>query len=114
LRDKIYGLAGLGNDTRDLDIDYSKSFFEIFYDVLMLRAQGSSSSTVAFACFLQRMSEGVVRSSIPLDVHIWPNFIEAMGHCTGTVQGLGSFLPEFVSLWGPETVKESRTNLQLS
>jgi hypothetical protein len=106
LRDKFYGLAGLANDTRDLDIDYSKSLFEIFHDVLMLRAQESCSSTVAFACFLQRMFEGAVRSSIPLDVHILPNFIGAMGYCTRTVQGLGPFLSEFVSLWEPETDKD--------
>jgi hypothetical protein len=106
LRDKIYGLAGLANDTRDLEINYSKSLFDIFHDVLMLRAQESCSSTVAFARFLQHMFEGAVRRSIPLDVHILPDFVGAMGYHTGTVQGLGPFLSEFVSLQGPETDKD--------
>jgi hypothetical protein len=52
------------------------------------------------------MFEGAVRSSIPLDVHILPDFIGAMGYHTGTIQGLGPFLSEFVSLQESETDKD--------
>jgi hypothetical protein len=53
-RDKIYGLLGLAEDTRrSLSVDYSKSLFDIYKDVVRFQWDIDFCSVVSFSQFLQ-------------------------------------------------------------
>ena len=64
-RDKIYGLVGLARDAAKFPIDYSRSLYDIFIDVIWL--QDKEDCALLFACgqFVQWLLKGEVSLSAP-------------------------------------------------
>ncbi|CZR67189.1 uncharacterized protein PAC_17088 [Phialocephala subalpina] len=66
IRDKIYGLVGLASDAADLVIDYSKTPFDLFADVILLEERDppevSRRRRIKFAQFLQGVLAGKVET----------------------------------------------------
>jgi len=74
-RDKIYGILGLASDIskNKISVDYSKSLFEIWEDVVRQNAiqDGDDVHTVHFAQFVQRVILGPLSAnSEPRDIEI--------------------------------------------
>lgn len=90
-RDKIYGLVGLANDSKTLKIDYSKSFFHMYEDVILLQQYEDCASLVSFSQFLQRLLGGRVQRLIPKDAHMSQKFAGVIGYETGSIMHLGPF-----------------------
>ena len=95
-RDKIYGLVGLANDSTSLRIDYSKSFFQIYKDVILLQQYEDCASLVSFSQFLQRLLEGRVKRFIPKDAHMSQEFAGVIGYETGNITQLGPFYADSI------------------
>lgn len=97
IKDKIYGLAGITKDAANLPLDYSKSIFEIFTDVVMLREYQDCASMISFASFLQRVFEGGVRASAhathPI-AHESERLVGALGYCCGSINKFGPYFED--------------------
>lgn len=92
VRDTIYGLAGLANDASDLPIDYRKSAFDVFTDVIKLEVYENCETLVAFSQFLQRLLRGQVLRSVPgYESILITSSATALGYDTGTVAEFGPY-----------------------
>jgi hypothetical protein len=95
VRDKVYGLAGLARDGQELPIDYSKSVFEIFADVLLLQRGAESATLVSFARFLQRVLEINPWDNIPESKSLSREMVRTVGQGRGVILLLGPLLTHF-------------------
>ena len=62
-KDKIYGLTGVVSNGTHLPIDYEKSLFNTFSDIVMLQGSKDSDFVVQFSQLLQRTLGGQARPS---------------------------------------------------
>jgi hypothetical protein len=101
-RDKVYGLLGLASNVKDdeLPVDYSKSMFELFWDVVWLtyKQEPGSETPMLHAVELIRFSQLMQRSlggpfpvdnkfqgDMSLTEHPFPQLVHLSGFITGTV-----------------------------
>ncbi|KAF4633173.1 hypothetical protein G7Y89_g4952 [Cudoniella acicularis] len=114
-RDKVYGLLGLASDVKDEDllVDYSKSMFELFWDVARLaQKQGEAreggreehvdivvshkAGLIRFGQMLQRslggpfLIDGMFQQRVGYTEHSFPAPFSLVGFATGTVLLLDS------------------------
>jgi hypothetical protein len=106
-RDKIYGLVGLANDSNALKIDYSKSFFQIYKDIVLLQQYEDCALLVSFSLFLQRLLGGRVKRLIPKDAHMSQEFAGAIGYETGYIMQLGPFYADSLVPSSPGSSRSS-------
>ncbi|PMD40876.1 HET-domain-containing protein [Hyaloscypha variabilis F] len=65
VRDKIYGLIGLARDAAKFPIDYSRSLYDIFVDVMWLQDKEDCALLIACGQFVQWLLKGEVAKSTP-------------------------------------------------
>jgi len=95
IKDKIYALAGVANDGKDLvaGIDYRKSVFEIFSDVIMIQKYHDCGLLIHFSQFLQRLLQGHVAKSVPKFAYQSTELVGALGYAEQRISALGPFYP---------------------
>lgn len=92
-RDMIYGLVGLANDASSLCIDYTKSAFDVFADVILLEKYKDCNTVIAFSQFLQRLLQGKAKLTRPSYSSLLPTpLATALGYNKGIVTRLGPCL----------------------
>jgi hypothetical protein len=86
VRDKIYGLVGLARDANNFKIDYSRSIYDIFVDVIQLQWKEDCALLVACSQFLQRLLQGDVAKSAPSNQPPTDPLVGALGFEVGIVK----------------------------
>jgi hypothetical protein len=89
VRDKIYGLIGLARDATNFKIDYSRSLYNIFVDVIELQDKEDCSLLVACSQFIQRVLKGEVGKSAPQTPLLSQPLVGALGYETGSIIAVG-------------------------
>jgi hypothetical protein len=81
-----------------LRIDYSKSVFDIFADMLSIQSRKNSASLIGFARVLQRVLEiHTLEDGVPDGKCLAMDCVEAFGHLIGKIRLLGPLLAELDS-----------------
>ncbi|KAE9367969.1 HET-domain-containing protein [Stipitochalara longipes BDJ] len=88
IRDKIYGLVGLARDAADFRIDYSRSLYDIFVDVMWLQDKEDCTLLIACGQFVQWLLKGEVGKSIPKIDLSRERLVGAMGYEMSSVKGV--------------------------
>lgn len=86
VRDKIYGLVGLARDATDFRIDYSRSLYDIFIDVMGLQDKEDCALLMACSQFIQRLLKEEVGKSAHENSHSLERLFGALGYETGIVK----------------------------
>jgi hypothetical protein len=86
LRDKVYGLVGLAKDAMDFPIDYSRSLYDIFVDVIQLQDKEDCALLMACSQFVQLLLKGEVAKSAYENAGTSVRLIGALGFRTGTIR----------------------------
>ena len=86
VRDKIYGLVGLARDATDFRIDYSRSLYDIFIDVMGLQDKEDCALLMACSQFIQQMLKEEVGKSAHDDSLSLERLFGALGYGTGIVK----------------------------
>ncbi len=86
VRDKVYGLVGLAKDAADFPIDYSRSLYDIFVDVVHLQDKEDCALLIACSQFVQQLFEGEVAKSAYENASTLEMLIGALGFRTGTIR----------------------------
>jgi hypothetical protein len=86
VRDKIYGLVGLARDATDFRIDYSRSLYDIFIDVMGLQDKEDCALLMACSQFIQRLLKEEVRKSAHENSHSLERLFGALGYETGIIK----------------------------
>lgn len=86
LRDKVYGLVGLAKDAMEFPIDYSRSLYDIFVDVIQLQDKEDCALLVACSQFVQLLLKGEVAKSAYENAGTLERLIGALGFRTGTIR----------------------------
>jgi hypothetical protein len=86
VRDKIYGLVGLARDATDFRIDYSRSLYDIFIDVMGLQDKEDCALLMACSQFIQRLLKEEVGKSAHENSHSLERLFGALGYGTGIVK----------------------------
>jgi hypothetical protein len=112
VRDKIYGLVGLAKDTADFRIDYSRSLFDIFVDVIELQDKEDCALLIACSQFIQWLLKGDVCKSAHESAHKYSlsseKLVGALGYETGTVKLVTEFQWETAAILGASPIEELR------
>jgi hypothetical protein len=95
VRDKIYGLVGLARDAAYFRIDYLRSIYGIFVDVIELQEKEDCSLLVACSQFIQRVLQGEVEKSAPQIHPQSKSLVGALGYETGSIIEVGPDYFEF-------------------
>ena len=86
VRDKVYGLVGLAKDAANFPIDYSRSLYDIFVDVIQLQDKEDCALLIACSQFVQQLLKGEVAKSAYENAGTSERLIGALGFRTGTIR----------------------------
>jgi len=86
VRDKVYELVGLAKDAVNFPIDYSRSLYDIFVDVIQLQDKEDCALLMACSQFVQQLLKGEVAKSAYDNTGTSERLIGALGFRTGTIR----------------------------
>ncbi|KAH6693360.1 heterokaryon incompatibility protein-domain-containing protein [Leptodontidium sp. MPI-SDFR-AT-0119] len=127
-RDKVYGFVGIAHDCQDgsFPVDYSKSLFEVYEDVVRFQYRSTALNTktvVHFSQLVQRLFGGTYQMQRDLGQKRNPfvplqsnndrtKAFKAVGVYTGSVSSVGCSYDEFIA--APEATRKWKVSLQKS
>ncbi|KAH9210536.1 heterokaryon incompatibility protein-domain-containing protein [Leptodontidium sp. 2 PMI_412] len=127
-RDKVYGFVGIAHDCQDgsFPVDYSKSLFEVYEDVVRFQYRSTALNTktvVHFSQLVQRLFGGTYQMQRDLGQKRNPfvplqsnndrtKAFKAVGVYTGSVSSVGCSYDEFIAV--PEATRKWKVSLQKS
>ncbi|PVH79250.1 HET-domain-containing protein [Cadophora sp. DSE1049] len=125
-RDKVYGFVGIAHDCQDgsFPVDYSKSLFEVYEDVVRFQYRSTALNTktvVHFSQLVQRLLGGTYQMQRDLGdkknpfVALQSNndrtkAFKAVGVYTGSVSSVGCSYDEFIAV--PDATRKWKVSLQ--
>ncbi|KAH7327522.1 heterokaryon incompatibility protein-domain-containing protein [Rhexocercosporidium sp. MPI-PUGE-AT-0058] len=125
-RDKVYGFVGIAHDCQDgsFPVDYSKSLFEVYEDVVRFQYRSTALNTktvVHFSQLVQRLFGGTNRMQRDLGEKKSPfiplqsnndrtKAFKAIGVYTGSVSSVGCPYDEFIAV--PDATRKWKVSLE--
>ncbi|KAG4444118.1 hypothetical protein IFR05_000347 [Cadophora sp. M221] len=125
-RDKVYGFVGIAHDCQDgsFPVDYSKSLFEVYEDVVRFQYRSTALNTktvVHFSQLVQRLFGGTNQMQRDLGQKKNPfvplqsnndrtKAFKAVGVYTGSVSSVGCSYDEFIAV--PDATRKWKVSLQ--
>ncbi|KAH7400339.1 heterokaryon incompatibility protein-domain-containing protein [Cadophora sp. MPI-SDFR-AT-0126] len=125
-RDKVYGFVGIAHDCQDgsFPVDYSKSLFEVYEDVIRFQYRSTALNTktvVHFSQLVQKLLGGVHQMQRDLGDRKSPlvalqtnndrtKAFRAVGVYTGSVSSVGCSYDEFIAV--PDATRKWKVSLQ--
>ena len=125
-RDKVYGFVGIAHDCQDgsFPVDYSKSLFEVYEDVVRFQYRSTALNTktvVHFSQLVQRLLGGTYQMQRDLGdkknpfVALQSNndrtkAFKAVGVYTGSISSVGCSYDEFIGI--PDATRKWKVSLQ--